>query len=69
MGGIRWELFGCLVLAWLAVFFCLIKGIKSSGKVSYLLFFANTQQARQESVLLWALLSSVFFDILFALDC
>lgn len=34
MGGVRWELFGCLVLAWLVVFLCLIKGIRSSGKVS-----------------------------------
>ncbi|KAK2164944.1 hypothetical protein LSH36_57g04098 [Paralvinella palmiformis] len=35
MGGIRWELFGCLALAWLIVFLCLIKGIKSSGRVVY----------------------------------
>jgi len=35
MGGIRWELFGCLAFAWVLVFVCLIKGIKSSGKVVY----------------------------------
>ena len=34
MGGIRWELFGCLVLSWVLVFLCLIRGIRSSGKVS-----------------------------------
>jgi hypothetical protein len=36
MGGVRWELFGCLAFAWLIVFLCLIKGVKSSGKVSVL---------------------------------
>ncbi|XP_074646895.1 sodium- and chloride-dependent glycine transporter 1-like [Tubulanus polymorphus] len=30
-----WELVLCLLLAWVIVFFCLIKGIKSSGKVVY----------------------------------
>ena len=35
MGSIRWELLGCLALAWLIIFLCLIKGIKSSGRVVY----------------------------------
>jgi len=35
MGGIRWELFGCLALSWVIVFLCLIRGIKSSGRVVY----------------------------------
>lgn len=34
MGTIRWELVGCLALAWVLVGLCLAKGIKSSGKVS-----------------------------------
>ena len=33
MGGIRWELAGCLLLAWIIVFSVLIKGVKSLGKV------------------------------------
>ncbi len=33
MGGIRWELLGCLALSWLLVFLVLIKGVRSSGKV------------------------------------
>jgi len=33
LGGIRWELLGFLAAAWLFVFLCLIRGIKSSGKV------------------------------------
>ena len=32
MGGMRWELVGCLILAWLIVFTVLIKGVKSLGK-------------------------------------
>ncbi|OWF53371.1 sodium- and chloride-dependent glycine transporter 2-like [Mizuhopecten yessoensis] len=35
MGGIRWQLALGLFAAWLAVFLCLIKGIKTSGKVVY----------------------------------
>ena len=34
MGSIRWELVGCLALAWVLVGICLAKGIKTSGKVS-----------------------------------
>jgi len=35
MGGIRWELVACLATAWIIICGCLIKGIKSSGKVVY----------------------------------
>ncbi|CAL4125905.1 unnamed protein product [Meganyctiphanes norvegica] len=35
LGGIRWELVGCLALSWIIVAICLSKGIKSSGKVVY----------------------------------
>ncbi|XP_064636103.1 sodium- and chloride-dependent glycine transporter 1-like isoform X2 [Lineus longissimus] len=35
MGKIRWELLVCLGIAWICVFLCLFKGIKSSGKVVY----------------------------------
>ena len=35
MGEMRWEMVGCLALAWLVVGACLIKGVKSSGKVVY----------------------------------
>ncbi|KAL3852860.1 hypothetical protein ACJMK2_016469 [Sinanodonta woodiana] len=31
----KWDLVLCLMLAWVIVFFCLIKGIKSTGKVVY----------------------------------
>ncbi|KAK2164943.1 hypothetical protein LSH36_57g04062 [Paralvinella palmiformis] len=35
MGSIRLELLGCLALSWCLVFLCLIRGIRSSGKVVY----------------------------------
>lgn len=35
MGDMRWELVGCLALAWLIVYACMVKGVKSSGKVVY----------------------------------
>ena len=35
MGGLRLELVGCLLLAWLIVFLALIKGVKSLGKAVY----------------------------------
>lgn len=34
MGGLRVELVFCLIIAWILVYLCLFKGIKSSGKVS-----------------------------------
>lgn len=35
MGILRWELVGCLALAWIMIAAALFKGIKSSGKVAY----------------------------------
>jgi solute carrier family 6 amino acid transporter-like protein 5/7/9/14 len=34
-GTILWQLLLCLLLAWIIIYLCLIKGIKSSGKVVY----------------------------------
>ena len=33
MGGLRWQLVLVLMLAWVIVTLCVIKGIKSSGRV------------------------------------
>ena len=33
---IKWDLALCLLLAWILVFFCIVRGIKSSGKVEIL---------------------------------
>ncbi|XP_034548039.1 sodium- and chloride-dependent GABA transporter ine [Notolabrus celidotus] len=35
LGGIRLELFGCLILSWVIVYLCIFKGVKSTGKVVY----------------------------------
>ena len=45
IGTIRWELAGCLLLAWTVVYLALWRGIKSIGKVCtelLLLTAANT---------------------------
>ncbi|XP_037076901.1 sodium- and chloride-dependent glycine transporter 2-like, partial [Pollicipes pollicipes] len=35
IGDINWQLALCLLLSWIIVFLCLMKGVKSSGKVVY----------------------------------
>lgn len=32
-GVLRWELFLILILAWIIIYFCIFKGVKSTGKV------------------------------------
>lgn len=33
-GPVRWPLALCLLAAWILIFLCMLKGIRSSGKVS-----------------------------------
>jgi solute carrier family 6 GABA transporter-like protein 1 len=35
VGGIRWELFAYLLLAWVFVYFVVWKGLHNSGKVNF----------------------------------
>jgi len=34
-GGVNGKLFGCLILSWVVVYACIVKGVKSSGKAVY----------------------------------
>ena len=34
MGPVKWDLVLCLLLAWIVVYLCICKGIRSSGKVN-----------------------------------
>lgn len=34
-GAVKWDLALCLLLAWIIVYFCIWKGIKTSGKVKH----------------------------------
>ena len=36
LGGMNWRLVGCLALSWVICCACLIKGVKSAGKVGSL---------------------------------
>ena len=45
-GSIRWEILVCLIAAWIAVYFCMWKGVKSSGKVPLVTAMYNSREAR-----------------------
>lgn len=34
LGGMQWELLGCLLLGWLLVYLIICRGLHQSGKVS-----------------------------------
>lgn len=36
VGSLRWELVLCLILTWVICYFCVWKGVKSTGKVTHM---------------------------------
>ncbi len=42
-GGVKWQLAMTLLAAWVLVYFCMWKGVKSSGKVCHYLLKGATQ--------------------------
>lgn len=59
-GGVRWELFSCLLLAWVIVYLCIFKGVKSTGKVRIMQGYISACQLS----LLWHLLQLRFIPLL-----
>ena len=54
MGDVSWQIVLSLILAWIIVYLCLIKGVASSGKVSVTLIIALAcQQASGENGKKW----------------
>lgn len=44
LGSMRWELALCLLLSWMVCYFCVWKGVKSTGKVHQGIFFPCRMQ-------------------------
>ena len=63
LDGIRWELLACLVAAWLLVFLCLLKGVKTSGKVSGLRWWRHQMETFSALMTLCARNSPVTGDL------
>ena len=41
MGVVNWQLLLCFIAAWIIIYLCVIKGVKSSGKVGQNVFYLS----------------------------
>lgn len=59
IGIIKWDLALCLLLVWVICFFCIWKGVKSTGKVSALLPMLISLQSEILGILSNAVLEDI----------
>ena len=66
MGTVKWDLALCLLLAWIVVYACICKGIRSSGKVSESLVsrLSNRPALRTKGGYSWRLVPLLSIDCL-----
>ncbi|KAM4577244.1 sodium- and chloride-dependent GABA transporter 1 isoform 3-T3 [Odontesthes bonariensis] len=67
-GGVRWELFGYLLVAWAIVYLCIFKGVKSTGKLpgakNGILYFVTPVWRRLFEVKVWVNAAAQVFNSL-----
>ncbi|XP_034728087.1 sodium- and chloride-dependent GABA transporter ine isoform X2 [Etheostoma cragini] len=68
VGGVRWELFGYLILAWVIVYLCIFKGVKSTGKLpgakNGILYFVTPVWGKLFKVKVWVNAAAQVFNSL-----
>ncbi|XP_042277230.1 sodium- and chloride-dependent GABA transporter ine isoform X2 [Thunnus albacares] len=67
-GGLRWELFGYLIFAWVIVYLCIFKGVKSTGKLpgakKGILYFVTPVWSKLFEVKVWVNAAAQVFNSL-----
>lgn len=67
LGSVRWELALCLLASWVFCYFCIWKGVQSSGKVCGLFFwgfFFEKQFGMNNFLVFWQFFLVPFFKFI-----